>query len=49
VRLLLLAFGFYFVFASAQAACSADPTPSKMCEAYVLTEYVVHSLILLGK
>lgn len=49
MRLLVVSFGLYLVFATSQSACSADPSQNKMCEAYVLTEYVIHSLILLGK
>lgn len=50
LRLLLVTFGLYVCFSSSQAACpDEDSQKDKLCEAYVLTEYVLHSVILLGK
>jgi len=51
IRLLLGSFGLYVCFSSSQAACpdSDSGQTRKICEAYRLTEYVMHSIILLGK
>jgi hypothetical protein len=48
IRLLLIAFGLYACFSATQAAC-ASSNSNKLCEAYLLTEYVLHSLLLLGE
>ena len=50
VRLLLAAFGLYVCLSSSLAACpDSDVEKNKLCETYRITEYVMHSVILLGK
>lgn len=49
VRLLLITFGLYVSLSSSQAACVGSVSDDQLCQAYELSEYVMQSLILLGK